>query len=218
MKIRNIFKSSEDKDSIGNYFRNKRFHFFFNKIESLSKPVSILDLGGKINFWENRGLSGNKNFQITIINLTLETSPYSNIETKIGNVLELKNFKNNSFDIVFSNSVIEHLYTFENQKKMAKEVLRIGKKHIIQTPNKYFFIEPHYIIPFFQFIPKKIQLKILTKTKISRLKKWDEKFAKQYVNEIRLMKQKELNEIFPNSNIYYEKFLGMTKSFTIHTF
>lgn len=101
---------------------------------------------------------------------------------------------------------------------MAKEVLRIGKKHIIQTPNKYFFIEPHYIIPFFQFIPKKIQLKILTKTKISRLKKWDEKFAKQYVNEIRLMKQKELNEIFPNSNIYYEKFLGMTKSFTIHTF
>lgn len=218
MKIRNIFKSSEDKDSIGNYFRNKRFDFFFNKIESLSKPVSILDLGGKINFWENRGLSGNKNFQITIINLTLETSPYSNIETKIGNVLELKNFKNNSFDIVFSNSVIEHLYTFENQKKMAKEVLRIGKKHIIQTPNKYFFIEPHYIIPFFQFIPKKIQLKILTKTKISRLKKWDEKFAKQYVNEIRLMKQKELNEIFPNSNIYYEKFLGMTKSFTIHTF
>lgn len=134
MKIRNIFKSSEDKDSIGNYFRNKRFDFFFNKIESLSKPVSILDLGGKINFWENRGLSGNKNFQITIINLTLETSPYSNIETKIGNVLELKNFKNNSFDIVFSNSVIEHLYTFENQKKNGQRSIKDWKKTHYSNP------------------------------------------------------------------------------------
>ena len=88
----------------------------------------------------------------------------------------------------------------------------------MQTPNKYFFIEPHYMIPFFQFLPKKIQFEILTKTRFSRLKKWDEQFAQNYTDEIRLMTKKELKEIFPKSNIFCERFLGMTKSFTVHTF
>ena len=218
MVIKKIFESSEEKESLGNYFRTKRFDFFFHRIKSMNKPISILDLGGKVNFWENRGLTGNNNYKITVLNIESEISDYSNIKTVNGNVLKLKDFKENSFDIVFSNSVIEHLYNFENQKKMAGEVLRIGKNHIIQTPNKYFFIEPHYMIPFFQFLPKKIQFKILTKTRFSRLKKWDEQLARNYTEEIRLMTQKELKEIFPKSNIFYEKFLGMTKSFTVHTF
>lgn len=216
MKIRDIFKSSEEKDSLGNWFRNKRFKFFFDKINLLDKPISILDLGGKVKFWENRNLSGNPNFLITIINLESEKSGYPNIETKVGNILELKSFKKQSFDIVFSNSVIEHLYNFQNQKKIAREILRIGKKHIIQTPNKYFFIEPHYIFPFFQYLPSKIQYKILTKTKLSRLRKWDKKFARQYLKEIRLLTLNELKEIFPGSKIYQEKFFGMSKSFTAY--
>tara|TARA_B100000963_G_scaffold169373_1_gene147272 strand:- start:12328 stop:12984 length:657 start_codon:yes stop_codon:yes gene_type:complete len=216
MKIRDIFKSSEEKDSLGNWFRNKRFKFFFDKINLMDKPISILDLGGKVKFWENRNLSGNPNFLITIINLESEKSGYPNIETKVGNILELKSFKKKSFDIVFSNSVIEHLYNFENQKKIASEILRIGKKHIIQTPNKYFFIEPHYIFPFFQYLPSKIQYKILTKTKLSRLRKWDKKFARQYLKEIRLLTLNELKEIFPGSKIYQEKFFGMSKSFTAY--
>ena len=218
MIIKNIFKSSEEKDSLGNYFRNKRFKFFFDKINLLNKPISILDLGGKINFWENRGLTGHTDFKITLLNLEREVSKYSNVKTLKGDILDLKIFEKNSFDIVFSNSVIEHLSNLENQKKMAFEVLRIGKKHIIQTPNKKFFIEPHYLLPFFQFIPKKLQFTILTKTKLSRLKTWDKKFANQYLDEIRLMTKKELNEIFPNSSIYFENFLGMTKSFTVHNF
>lgn len=216
MIIKNIFKSSEEKDSLGNWFRNKRFKFFFDKINLMDKPISILDLGGKVKFWENRNLSGNHNFLITIINLESEKSVYPNIETKVGNILELKSFKKNSFDIVFSNSVIEHLHNFQNQKKMASEILRIGKKHIIQTPNKYFFIEPHYMFPFFQYLPSKIQYKILTKTKLSRLRKWDKKFARQYLKEIRLLTVNEMKEIFPRSKIYQEKFFGMSKSFTAY--
>ena len=218
MIIKNIFKSSEEKDSLGNWFRNKRFKFFFDKINLMDKPISILDLGGKVKFWENRNLSGNHNFLITIINLESEKSVYPNIETKVGNILELKSFKKNSFDIVFSNSVIEHLHNFQNQKKMASEILRIGKKHIIQTPNKYFFIEPHYMFPFFQYLPSKIQYKILTKTKLSRLRKWDKKFARQYLKEIRLLTVNEMKEIFPRSKIYQEKFFGMSKSFTAYNF
>ena len=192
--------------------------FFLKKINKLHKPITILDVGGKINFWENRSLAGNLDYKITIINIEKETSKYSNINYEIGDATDLSQFNNKSFDVVHSNSVIEHLYNFENQKKMASEIMRVGQKYIVQTPNKNFFLEPHYLLPFFQFMPDKLKYLILTKTKLSRLKRWDKNFSKQYINEIRLLSLKELKVLFPNSKIYFEKFLGMNKSFTMHNF
>lgn len=218
MNFKSIFDISENKHSLGNKFREKRFSFFLKKINKLPKPVCILDVGGKTNFWENRDLGGNLNFKITIINIEKEISNYSNIDFVTGNATDLSQFNDKSFDIVHSNSVIEHLYNFNNQSKMASEIIRVGQKYIVQTPNKYFFLEPHYLLPFFQFIPDKLKYLILTKTKLSRLKKWDKNFAKQYIKEIRLLSLKEMKELFPNSKIYFEKFLGMNKSFTMHNF
>jgi hypothetical protein len=218
LNFKNIFDISENKDSLGNQFREKRFSFFLKKFNKMQKPISILDVGGKINFWKNRGLAGNNDYIITIVNIEKEKSLYSNIKTKMGDATDLSPFKDKSFDVVHSNSVIEHLYYFENQKKMASEIIRVGQKHIVQTPNKYFFLEPHYLLPFFQFIPDKLKYLILTKTKLSRLKKWDKKFASQYIEEIRLLSLKEIKVFFPSSKIYFEKFLGMNKSFTMHNF
>jgi len=218
LNFKQIFDLSEDKKSLGNRFRAKRFDFFLKKIQKLDKPLRILDLGGKVNFWENRGLAGNNDYHITLLNIEIEKSEYSNIKINIGSATDLSEFKDHSIDLVHSNSVIEHLHNFENQKKMAQEVIRVGKKYIIQTPNKYFFIEPHYLLPFFGYLPKSVKYWILTKTKLSRLKKWDEKFAKQYIQEIRLISEKEMKILFPNSKIYFEKFLGMNKSFTTHNF
>ena len=218
MNFKSIFDISENKNSLGNKFRKKRFSFFLKKFDSLNKPITLLDIGGKINFWENRGLAGNNDYIITIINIEKEKSNYSNINCLIGDATNLNQFNNKSFDIVHSNSVIEHLYNFNNQSKMASEIIRVGKKHIVQTPNKYFFIELHYLLPFFQFIPNKLKYYILTKTKLSRLKKWDKNFAKQYIKEIRLLSEKEMKTLFPKSKIYFEKFLGMNKSFTMHNF
>lgn len=218
MNFKSIFEISEKKNSLGNQFREKRFSFFLDKMNKMEKPVTIFDVGGKINFWENRGLAGNLNYKITIVNFEKEKSQYSNIKTLIGDATDLSQFVDKSFDIVHSNSVIEHLYNFNNQSKMASEIVRVGKKYIVQTPNKYFFLEPHYLLPFFQFIPDKLKYLILTKTKLSRLKKWDKNFAKQYINEIRLLSLKEMKILFPKSKIYFEKFIGMNKSFTMHNF
>ena len=132
MDLKSIFEISENKESLGNQFRERRFSFFIKKINTLPKPVSILDVGGKVNFWENRGLAGNPNFKITIVNIEKETSKYSNINHKIGDATNLSQFNDKSFNVVHSNSVIEHLYNFNNQSKMALEIIRVGKKHIVQ--------------------------------------------------------------------------------------
>ena len=66
----------------------------------MQKPISILDVGGKINFWENRGLAGNNDYKITVLNIEKEKSNYSNINCLIGDATNLNQFKNKSFDIV----------------------------------------------------------------------------------------------------------------------
>ena len=152
MNFKSIFEISEKKESLGNQFRNKRFKFFFNKIKKLKKPVTILDIGGKINYWENRNLAGNNDYQITLLNIDLEESLYSNIKTIKGNATEMGELEDNSYDLTHSNSVIEHLYDFENQSKMALEVQRVGKKFLIQTPNKYFFLRASLSFAFFSIL------------------------------------------------------------------
>jgi hypothetical protein len=101
---------------------------------------------------------------------------------------------------------------------MAQEAMRVAQYHFIQSPNRFFPIEPHYLLPYFQFLPKKWRYFILTKTKLSRNQKWDSKQAQQYLDEIRLLSQKEYRTLFPNSRLWKEKFYGFNKSFVAHNF
>ena len=57
---------------------------------------------------------------------------------------------------------------------------------------------------------------ILTKTRLSRLKKWDEEFALKYTSEIRLITYKEMQTLFPHSTIWKEKIFIFSKSFVAH--
>lgn len=222
----NILASSDEKASLGNKFREKRFHYFESIIRPLidkkrelgTLPLNILDVGGTESYWVNMSYHLKPEVSIRLVNLMEIPTSHSNISSAQGDATDLREYKDDEYDIVFSNSVIEHLYTFDAQQKMSNEVQRVGKKHFIQTPNKHFFVEAHYILPFFQYLPKKVQYPILTKTPLSRGRKWDKEFAAQYVAEIRLLSISEMRKIFPASHIYKEKFLGMTKSLTAHNF
>jgi hypothetical protein len=218
MKFSDIFKTSDQNGSLGDRFRKRRFKFFEEKLAGLDGPLTILDVGGLESFWVNRGFANKPGVTITVLNLTSGETHHDNIKAVSGNATSLSGIKDSEFDIVFSNSVIEHLYTKENQIKMAEEVKRAGKYYFVQTPNKYFPIEPHYVLPFFQYLPKSVKYFILTKTRLSRLHKWDKDYAKQYIEEIRLLSFKEMKELFPEGSIYCEKAGGLIKSFTAHNF
>ncbi len=218
MSIKDIFKSSDDPQSWGSKFRDERFKFLSAKLESMPKPIKILDIGGLESFWTNRGYGNNPDYQITILNLEKGESSYTYINMMAGNAIDLKEIGDNEFDLAFSNSVIEHLYNFENQVSMASEVQRVGALHFVQTPNKHFLVEPHYVLPFFDYLPAKVKYFILTKTKLSRLKKWSDVDARQYISEIRLLSFSEFKQLFPKSKMNKEFFMGLVKSFTAHNF
>ncbi|MDC8002350.1 class I SAM-dependent methyltransferase [Aequorivita todarodis] len=219
MSFINDLANYNNQKSLANKFRNKRFHFFESQLIKLDngKIITILDVGGTESFWVNRGYHEKPNVKITLLNLTKFETHYPNMISVKGNACDLSEYKEDEFDLVFSNSVIEHLYNNENQKLMAQEVQRVGKNHYIQTPYKYFFVEPHYLLPYFQFLPKKAKIFILSKTKLSRGTKISTEEAKDQAEQIVLVSKKRMKQLFPGSKIYKEKFLGMTKSLTAYS-
>lgn len=214
-----FFASSDNPRSLGFKFRKKRLqefeNLFFTHFAGAEK-IEILDVGGKEYFWKPSSLLNHPGVRITLLNLHLEKTSHSAIQAVKGDATSMPEFGENSFDLVFSNSVIEHLYTWENQQKMASEILRVGKRHFIQTPNIYFPIEAHYALPFAQYYPKAVLHFILTQTKLSRFKRWNPAEASQYQDEIRLLTKSEMKALFPESILLKEKALGLTKSFTAH--
>ena len=215
----NRFVDYQDPDSWISKIRDRRFRFFDSKLSALrTRPITILDVGGTEDFWRLRGLADHDQYKITVLNLELISTTAANIQGVKGNATDLGEYGDNSFDIVFSNSVIEHLYTWENQEKMAAEVRRVGVHYFIQTPNKYFPMEPHYLVPFFDLLPRGLKLWILTKTSWALKRRWTEEEAQTSVDEIQLLSFRKFQQLFPGSQMYKERLFGLVKSFTAHSF
>ena len=207
-----------DPNSLSNRMRNRRFEFFEKLIENLPRPLKIIDIGGTSAFWKNRGWANNEESDILLINLSEEEPKYSNIRSRKGDATNLSEYDDQSFDIAFSNSVIEHLFTFENQKAMAREVQRVARAHWVQTPNYWFPMEPHFQIPGWQWLPESIRVAMLRRWSCGRRGPLsDPEKARQSIREVRLMTRKEVVECFPRSNIYAEKFFGLVKSWVAYS-
>lgn len=126
------------QSSFANRLRAKRFRQFEALVAPLLKPLRILDVGGENAFWENRGWAGRTDIQIFSLNLVPEEQRHENVRPIAGDATNLAQFGDGSFDVVFSNSVIEHLFTFDNQRRMASEIQRVGKAFWVQTQTSGF--------------------------------------------------------------------------------
>jgi len=212
------------KDSINQKFREKRFKFFveqLNKVkaEMPNRPVRILDIGGLEIYWERMNYLNTPDVHITLLNLEKVATKSNNVISVKGNATNLAEYKDHEFDIVHSNSVIEHLYSKDNHKKMADEARRVGKYYYVQTPNYWFFLEPHWIFPFFQWLPVSTRVFLTRHFNLGHYKKIPNKeAARKLVSEINLITEGEMKKLFPDGKIYREMFMGMKKSITSYRF
>ncbi len=221
MALKGLIKifDHQQSGSLSDRLRRKRFNIFKKMLEPLLRPISILDAGGTESFWERMGFTNDANYQITLLNLSSGISNLSsNLKSVAGDVRDMKIFKDKQFDVVFSNSVIEHVGEYSDQKRMAQEVLRVGKLYYVQTPNRYFPIEPHFLFPFFQFLPLKIKIWMIRHFDLG----WHERAAdfaeaRELALSVRLLTKGELQNLFPDAVLEQERFGGMTKSFIVHS-
>lgn len=182
----------------------------FEKYFDISQQTRIVDVGGAQFNWKLLNCTP----EISIINL----DPPNDWDNRIPNTRFEKGdgknlrFEDQSFDIAYSNSVIEHLYDWESQKQFAKEITRIGKRIYLQSPAKEFFVEPHLITPFIHWLPKKWQSKLLRNFTIwGLMARPSQEYVDTFLREIRLLTFSEFKLLFPQCKIVKEKFFFLTK-------
>ncbi len=217
MGLLHDLRDPESPRSLAKVMRGRRFAFFRELIEPLPKPIQILDVGGTQDFWERENFTAPELASITVVNLEAPASRHANITTMSGNACDMPEFKDGQFDVVFSNSVIEHVGGLEQQRAMASEIQRVGKRYFVQTPNRYFPIEPHYMFPFFQFLPLGAKTWLLKNFALD----WGGKAATheraiQLAKGVELLPLREFAPMFPGASIYKERVLGLAKSFTAY--
>jgi len=139
--------------SLETRLRRNRFALFRQLLSSLEQPVTILDVGGTPQFWKMMRFDDERSARIVVLNRKEPEFVSPNISFVLGDATDLGRFEDNAFDVIFSNSVIEHVGAHAAQRRMAEEVMRVGKRYFVQTPNRYFPIEPHMLVPLFQFSP-----------------------------------------------------------------
>lgn len=208
-------------------FRAKRMEMFeeFYKDEVLDQSThpqgkkTILDLGGTFSYWQSMSFKYADSAQFTLLNLEKPeiSDGHENFTGVVGDATNLREYGDKQFDLVFSNSVIEHVGDFEAQKRMAAEMKRVGRHYYLQTPNKFFFVEPHYMFPFFQFFPLNLQCLLIRKFKLGFMPKAHSRAeAREIALSVRLMTARELRHLFPEAEICRERFLCFTKSFYLY--
>ena len=206
------------KNSFVNQFRQKRFELLKNGIEKLIQKdnFKILDIGGDIQYWKNIGWQ-HPSCQIHLLNLYASEIPQSDVNkfsSSVGNGLALE-YKKGDVDLIFSNSVIEHVGSYENQQIFANEVRRVSDKYIIQTPSLWFPLEPHSLLPLFQFLPHSFRALLIMTFNINYFPKATTYKAAIIVSHSTLMfTHKRFKQLFPEAEIQVERFLGIPKSYT----
>jgi ubiquinone/menaquinone biosynthesis C-methylase UbiE len=126
-------------------------------------------------------------------------------------------FADRAFDIVFSNSVIEHVGDTESQRRFAAEVMRVGRAYWVQTPNRWFPLEQHLLTPLIHWLPKGWQQALVPRftvwsmlVKISPDRR--QFYLEHYLSDVKLLGTRELKELFPRARVVRERFCGWTKS------
>lgn len=190
--------------------RLKRMKAFISRV-GLQGGERVIDFGGLPVFWAEFPRS----LDITIVNLPgslPESLPDTHHEIRLieGDACHLPEFDDKSFDIGFSNSVIEHVGGAKREALMAGEVRRLCKAYWVQTPSIHFPIEAHTNLPFWWLYPRAVRARIISS--------WHETlplFA-EMVEETVVISRKNMEDYFPDGELYVERWAGITKSYSMY--
>ncbi len=233
-----IVADNTNPKSIASRLRARRFNRFCQLLEATGSQVRIVDVGGSAGFWRsidwmkfaNQTAGGGvKRFEITVVNISTpaevsgdwqEVCSERNIEVVLrerhGDACSLVDYSDDEFDVAFSNSVIEHVGDRARQKAMADEIVRVAERVYLQTPCRWFPIEPHFLFPFFQFLPRSVRIGMLRRRRLGWMHQQpDPVVAGEVVDSIRLLGRSQLRDMFPGAQIKREMLGPFVKSYLV---
>jgi hypothetical protein len=171
--------------------------------------MRVVDIGGTANSWR---AAPARPLHVTLVNITAIEAPDDWCTAVQADASELPDhIAGQQFDLVYSNSVIEHVGGHAPRMRMAQTIASLAPHHWVQTPYRYFPIEPHWLFPGFQFLPVAVRSRISRTWTMGHIRS-DDASAVADVQGVELLSKTEMRAYFPESELYCERFLGLTKS------
>jgi SAM-dependent methyltransferase len=199
-------------ESLQRRFRTRRMALLARTVR-LTSEMRVLDVGGTVEIWRLAPVMP----RLVLLNQTRARYEIGAGEaTVLGDGTSLP-FADHAFDLVFSNSVIEHVGGSAEQARFAAEIARVGKQYWVQTPNRYFPIEHHLWTPFVHWLPRRWQASVTQRFSVWQMltpatAEQREFYMRHYLDSIRLLAPSDLQALFPDAHIISERFLGWPKS------
>jgi hypothetical protein len=201
----------------GTEFRRRRFGLFIHLVDHVlaqRDSCRILDIGGEPGYWhEMANLFGGRAWHVTLVNLENYSVDGTHFTSVTADARDLRLFEDMSFDVVHSNSVIEHVGRWVDMQAMAGEVRRLAPNYFVQTPYFWFPIELHCATAFFHWLPESVRLSMLMRRPRGN---WgrapDIDTAMRQIQSNMLLDYRMLSTLFPDASIHSERFFGLTKS------
>lgn len=213
-----FYLKKQAADPWSNYFRTRRFGLIADEIRAITAAKGhcrIADIGGREEYWQPiLPVLEETGARVTVVNLE-KTQPQSGARFDFcyGNACDLAEFGDQSFDFVHSNSLIEHVGQWSDMKRCAAEIRRLAPAYYVQTPYLWFPIEPHYRFPLFAWLPEAWRVR-LTMVRgwgyIAKAVTLDD--AMREVQGINLLDKRQMQVLFPEAEVRFERVLGLPKS------
>jgi hypothetical protein len=173
--------------------------------------MSVLDLGGTASYWSSAPVRPGS---LTLLNLFEQPPPWSEGATVVvGDACDPPSaLLEERFDLVVSNSVIGSVGGHAMRSRFAEAVRSLGDHHWVQTPNRYFPIDPVFLFPGFAMLPFRARVAVSRHWPLGNRQAENPEAALEHVLTIEYLTEFELRHYFPGSQIWHERLLGMTKS------
>jgi hypothetical protein len=200
-----------------------RSSLFRRFIAGMPRPLRIIDLGGSAQMWARWGMTGADGLQVVLANdhrvdttHRSEALPGHFISSWAVDVLELLPSSYADFDVVFSNSMFEHLPSPEAQARLAAAVIASGKPYFVQVPNRRCIVDPHFPHPlaaFFALWPRGLQAWALHRHALGGSGRARSRAAaKAAIDTYHPLSRHELGRLFPGAHVRTEWNLGLPMS------
>jgi SAM-dependent methyltransferase len=200
--------------SLQHRWRAARMRDFVKRC-GVTDSTRILDIGGDSFNWKILAEAAGVRPQVTVLNVfpASAVDAIPRLTWVVGTALDIP-FPDSAFDIAFSNSVIEHLGTRSAQDRFAAEAMRVARRYWIQTPNRWFPLEPHLLCPFIAYLPRRMQRPLYPLTPWALTTRGiTTKMMDQQFDELRLLSKREFRELFPRARLITERLAGLSKCF-----
>jgi hypothetical protein len=173
--------------------------------------MSVVDLGGRAETWLRAPVRPK---HVHVVNLEPPATDVPEwIEVTYGDACALpESVASRRYDLVFSNSVIEHVGGHERRLRFAASVHQLADAHWVQTPYRYFPVEPHWVAPGMQYLPVAARVTIAHRWPLSHTPAIDRQDAIQSVLWTELLDRTQMRHYFPDSTLRAERLFGLTKS------